>query len=287
MDGPDSAPAAKAGKRKRETGIPAEHAKMTTALRTAFVRAGGHRLEYLRIPGRPGRPELVFLHEGLGSVSLLRDFPARVCAATGSPGLVYSRYGYGRSDVLREARKPDYLHKEALETLPELLGLLGIERPVLVGHSDGASIALIHAAHYRDTRGVIAMAPHSFVEDVTIKGILGAKKAFETTDLKEKLGKHHSDPEKTFRGWNDVWLSPEFRSWNIEGLLPRIRCPVLGIQGHQDEYATMRQLEVLGEKIAGKVELLGLENCRHTPQRDQEERVVGAVAGFVDAIADD
>lgn len=251
-----------------------------------FLEAGSHRLEYLLYPAHQvDRPTLVFLHEGLGSVSLWRDFPARIARATGCRTLVYSRHGYGHSDLLAAPRRPDYMEVEALAVLPEVLRRLDIERPVLVGHSDGGSIALIHAGRF-DCAGVVAMAPHLFVEPMSIDGIRETVRVFETTDLAARLARHHQDPVRTFRGWSDIWLSPEFRDWNIEGYLAGVRCPILAIQGEDDEYATLVHLERLGQLATGapEVDLIELADCRHSPHRDQPEAVAAAIAGFIDAL---
>jgi pimeloyl-ACP methyl ester carboxylesterase len=253
---------------------------------TSFVSVLGHKLEVLRIAGA-GAPTLVFLHEGLGSVAMWRDFPQKAAAATGCAAVVYSRYGYGQSDVLREARAVDYMHVEALKALPQLLQSLGISDPVLVGHSDGGSIALIHAAANAKVRGLVLMAPHVFVEDISVKSIADAKTAFENTDLPQKLGRYHADAAKTFRGWNDIWLHPDFRSWNIEELLPRVHCPILAIQGFDDEYGTMAQLEAIAKQTGGPIELLRLADCRHSPHRDQPAVVLEAMSRFVSRLDDD
>jgi pimeloyl-ACP methyl ester carboxylesterase len=250
---------------------------------TSFVTVQGRKLEVLRIAGADA-PTLVFLHEGLGSVAMWREFPQKAAAATGCATVVYSRYGYGQSDVLREARAVDYMHVEALEVLPQLLQALDISDPVLVGHSDGGSIALIHAAANAATRGLVVMAPHVFVEDISVKSIAEAKTAFENTDLPQKLGRYHADAAKTFRGWNDIWLHPDFRSWNIEEVLPRIHCPVLAIQGFDDEYGTMAQLDAIARGTGGPIELLRLADCRHSPQRDQPAVVLEAMVSFVDRL---
>jgi pimeloyl-ACP methyl ester carboxylesterase len=245
----------------------------------SFVTVQGHRIEYELLHGHA--PVIVFLHEGLGSLSAWRNFPARVARETGCAALVYSRYGYGKSDPLDAPRSVDFMHQEALLSLPELLDKLGIERPVLFGHSDGGSIALIYAGGaQRPVRGVIAMAPHVMVEDISISSIEAAKAAFETTDLREKLSPHHSHPDSAFWGWNDIWLLPEFRTWNIEEYLPRIACPVLAIQGEEDEYGTMHQIERVQE-VAPDVRLLKLKNCRHSPHRDQPEAVIQAATEFI------
>jgi pimeloyl-ACP methyl ester carboxylesterase len=251
-----------------------------------FVDVCGHRLEVQTISGPATRPTLVLLHEGLGSISTWREFPSQVAAATECPVVVYSRYGYGNSAVLEAPFGVDYMHREALEALPELLAKLGIARPILVGHSDGASIALIYAAARDAVRGLVALAPHVFVEDLSVRSIAEAKIAFETTDLPEKLGRHHADPRKTFYRWNDIWLHPDFRRWNIESFLPQIACPVLAIQGYDDEYGTMAQLDAIAVQVAGPCEVVGLADCGHRLHRDQPEKTVEAIARFVRRIVD-
>jgi len=251
------------------------------ATRSFELRIKGRSLEVQRIPGAGGKPELLFLHEGLGSVSHWREFPARTAEATGCPVTVYSRYGCGNSDVLTGARGVRYMHDEALETLPDLLRQLEIENPILVGHSDGGSIALIYAGVHDCVRGLVLMAPHVFVEDLSVQSIAEAKTAFETSDLPQKLARHHRDAERTFWGWNDIWLHPDFRSWNIEEYLPRITCPILVIQGMQDQYGTMSQVEAIQKQVAGPTQVLKLEDCRHSPQRDQPEKTLKAIAEFV------
>ena len=250
-----------------------------------FVFAGGHRLEYERIDvGGHDRPTLVLLHEGLGSIAMWRDFPHLLAHATVSRVIVYSRYGYGSSDPLREPRNVRYMHDEALVVLPELLDALSIENPILVGHSDGGSIALIHAGGSgRAVAGVVAMAPHVVVEDISVASIASVRDAYVTTDLHSRLGRYHADVDRAFWGWNDIWLSPDFRAWNIEEYLPRIRCPVLAIQGQDDEYGTMEQLARITAG-ARDVELVKLEDCRHSPHRDQPQAVLEAIARFVDGI---
>jgi pimeloyl-ACP methyl ester carboxylesterase len=248
----------------------------------------GHSLEVERISRADARgPELVFVHEGLGSVSHWKDFPARVATATGSAVTVYSRYGSGNSDVLTEPRAITYMHDEALLVLPELLAKLGIENPILVGHSDGASIALIHAGAQDHVRGLVVLAPHVFVEDLSVKSIAEAKVKFETTNLREKLSRHHRDAARTFWGWNNIWLDPEFRRWNIEEYLPRITCPILAIQGLDDQYGTMAQVDAIRQQSGGPVEVLVLAKCRHSPQRDQADATLGAIAKFVKMLRGD
>jgi pimeloyl-ACP methyl ester carboxylesterase len=246
-----------------------------------FIRIRGRSLEYRRLGAAAAGPTLVFLHEGLGSISQWRDFPARIAEVTGLPAMIYARYGHGQSEVLREPHGVDFMHFEALESLPELLRLLNIERPILIGHSDGASIALIHAGSGHPLRGLVAMAPHVFVENISIDGITAAKQAFESNDLQQRLARHHRDPSKTFYGWNDVWLSPGFRGWNIERFLPAIECPLLVIQGHGDEYGSMAQVDAIARQAGGAVNVLKLDRCGHSPQKDQQEVVVAAIAEFV------
>ena len=244
----------------------------------------GRSLELLRISGQSNRPELVFLHEGLGSVSHWRDFPARVAASTGCPVTVYSRYGSGQSDLLAEPRTVRYMHDEALEALPALLKKLEIENPILVGHSDGGSIAIIYAGAHEHVEALILLAPHVFVEGLSVASIAKAKVAFETTKLPEMLARHHREATSTFWGWNNIWLDPAFRTWNIEEYLPRITCPTLVIQGIDDQYGTMAQVEAIQNQSGGAVEVLKLENCAHSPQRDQPEQVLEQITKFVHGI---
>jgi len=246
-----------------------------------FIDVRGNSLEYRRLAAAADGPTLVFLHEGLGSISQWRDFPARIVEETGLSAVVYARYGHGQSDVLQGAHAVDFMHREGLDTLPELLRALGIARPILIGHSDGASIALIYAGSGHALTGLVAMAPHVFVEDISIASIEAAKRAFETTDLAQKLARHHRDAVKTFYGWNDVWLAPAFGSWNIESFLTAIECPLLAIQGHEDEYGSMAQVDAIARQVSGPVEVLRLGQCGHSPQRDQPERAAGAIVEFV------
>ena len=249
----------------------------------ASATIDGQRLEIERIPAaRAGAPTLVFLHEGLGSVALWRDFPAKLAARTGAAALAYSRRGYGQSDRLSAPRKPDYMHQEALVVLPALLRELGIVGPILIGHSDGASIALIHAGSGRwPVRGLVLEAPHVLVEDVTVASIEQAKIAYRTTDLGKRLARYHGDPDHAFWGWNDIWLDPAFRSWNIEDCLPGVRCPVLAIQGADDEYGTLAQLDAIERGVSGRFERLVLARCKHSPHRDQEAATLDAMARFI------
>jgi pimeloyl-ACP methyl ester carboxylesterase len=205
-------------------------------------------------------------------------------AATGCRALVYDRYGYGRSDVLQEKRRDiRFMHDEALIALPELLEELDVTEPLLVGHSDGASIALIHAGGGHAVRGVVAMAPHVFIEPICLSSIRKAAQTFETTDLPARLGKYHRDSRKTFYGWADVWLDPHFERWDIrDEYLPKVACPVLGIQGHDDEYGTMAQLDEIARLVKGPCELLKLERCGHAPFRDQPQVVLEKIVRFTE-----
>jgi pimeloyl-ACP methyl ester carboxylesterase len=249
------------------------------------VEIAGRWLECERIRAdRPG-PTLVFLHEGLGSIAMWRDFPRRVAEATSLPALVYSRASYGRSTSLDAPRTPRYMHDEALATLPALLDALDISLPILIGHSDGASIALIHAGSgVRPVRAVVALAPHVFVEDRSIAGIEEARRAYDGTDLRTKLGRYHANVDSAFRGWNDIWLSDAFRDWNIESFLPGIACPVMLIQGRDDEYGTLAQLDAIERGAAGAVERVELDDCGHSPHRDQPSATLAAIAGFISTL---
>jgi pimeloyl-ACP methyl ester carboxylesterase len=247
-----------------------------------FLTAGGHRLDYERIDGASGAPTLLLLHEGLGSIAMWRDFPAKLAQATGCPAVVYSRYGYGRSDPLGGPRGVDYMHREALETLPELRAALGLDEVILVGHSDGASIALIDGGSGRwPVRAVVLEAPHVFVEDVSVASIAAARTAYDGTDLRQRLARYHADVDSAFRGWNDIWLHPDFRAWNIEDVLPGVRCPVLAIQGAADEYGTLAQIDAIERGVAGRFERLVLADCKHSPHRDQEQATLAAMARFI------
>lgn len=246
------------------------------------------RLEYLWINADAvDAPLLLFLHEGLGSVAMWRDFPAQLCAATGCRGLVYSRPAYGRSTPKppEERWGPDFLEIQALEVLPAFLTSVGVdlrqERVFLFGHSDGGSIALIHAAQFsRDLAGIIVMAPHIMAEPISITSIERARVIYETTDFKTRLARFHDDVDSAFRGWNEVWLDQRFKAWSIESLLPQISCPVLAIQGVDDEYGTMAQIDGIAA-AAPNVELLKLDNCGHSPHRDQPLAVTAAVVAWL------
>jgi pimeloyl-ACP methyl ester carboxylesterase len=226
-------------------------------------------------------PPVVFLHEGLGSVAMWKDFPDRFCTEIGHPGFVFSRPGYGRSTARPrdEHWAPDFMHRQAEEVLPALLAAVGIGRPWLFGHSDGASIALLHAAKH-PVAGVIAVAPHLFVEDESIASIEKARDAYRDTDLRERLSRYHDDADSAFLGWNDAWLSPAFRSWNIERDIESIAAPVLAVQGENDEYGTLEQIRAVARRVPG-TRLVSLADCGHSPHRDQPEALIREAGDFI------
>ena len=255
-------------------------------MRTELLSLVGSEIEYRIVGGQgPDARDLVMLHEGLGSVSMWKDFPEALAESTGRRVIAYSRHGYGRSSTLRQKRTPNFMHDEAAVVLPALMRALGIERPVLFGHSDGASIALIHAASRSSTvAAVIALAPHVKVEALSVASIEKARTAYETTDLRAKLARHHGDVDSAFWGWNQIWLDPAFRGWNIERLLPSIACPVLAIQGRHDEYGTLEQIDSIRHALPS-TELLVLEECGHSPHRDQPAAVLAAARQFIAGLA--
>jgi pimeloyl-ACP methyl ester carboxylesterase len=234
------------------------------------------------IPGDAAHPPLVFLHEGLGCVALWRDFPDQVARRLGTSALVYSRFGYGRSDGLRAKRTPRFMHDEALGVLPRLLDQLRLVRPLMIGHSDGASIALTHAADAgRPVAGLVLMAPHVFVERVTVESIARIRASYETTDLRSRLGKFHTHVDDAFLGWAETWLAPAFRDWSIESEVARVAAPMLLIQGEHDEYGTLEQLERIAASARAPVSRLILGNCGHSPHRDQPAAVIDAIVRFL------
>ncbi len=260
-----------------------------------LVDIDGIFLEVQAIAAPPGSntalAPLVFLHEGLGSVAMWRDWPASLCAATGRAGWMYSRQGYGQStpvpDVRGQSRQdpqgrrsgrllPDYMHREALDVLPKLLARLGIERPVLVGHSDGATIALIHAAHH-PVAACTVQAPHVMVEDVSLRSIAEARDAFTNAGLRERLARYHANVDGAFWQWNEVWLSQAFRSFDIREEISRIQAPLLAIQGLDDQYGTLAQILDI-QKAVPQAELLEVPNCGHSPFKDQPQVVNAAIA---------
>ncbi len=238
-------------------------------------------------PERRDGPLIVFLHEGLGSLAMWKDFPAALCAAAGARGLVYSRPGYGRSTPrgAEETWDVDYLHQQAFEVLPTLLAALGIDTaaqpPWLYGHSDGGSISLLHAARYpARVAGLVVAAPHIMVEDISVANIEKARMAYVDGDLRSRLAKHHDDPDSAFWGWNRIWLDPAFREWSITAELPGITCPLLAVQGLEDEYGTLAQIRGIAQVLPHTV-LLELPACGHTSHRDQRELLINAAANFI------
>lgn len=247
-----------------------------------FASVDGRRIEYRMIPGDAlAQPSLVFLHEGLGCVGLWRDFPDKVAARLGARALIYSRFGYGQSDGLLAKRTPRFMHEEALKVLPALLDQLGIDNPLLVGHSDGASIAIIHAAaSERRVSGLALMAPHTFVEQVCVDSIAHVRDTYHIGPVKSRLAKYHARVDDAFLGWADIWLDPAFRQWSIEGLVAGVEAPMLLIQGRDDEYATLEQLDRIEARAGAPTERLVLDRCGHSPHRDQEAAVVDAIVAF-------
>lgn len=238
-------------------------------------------------PERLNAPLIVFLHEGLGSVAMWKNFPEQLCTACGCRGLVYSRPGYGRSTARAadEILGVDFMHRQAYEVLPTLLKALDVDGTRqalwLLGHSDGASIALLYAARFMaQVTGLIMLAPHIFVEDKTVTSIEQARLAYLNTDLRARLAKYHDEPDSAFWGWNRIWLDPLFRTWSIESEIKSIRCPLLAVQGLDDEYGSMKQIEGIAAALP-QTELLKLRACGHSPQRDQPVRLIDAACAFI------
>ena len=247
-------------------------------------------MEVLQISGPSTRAPLVFLHEGLGSVAMWQgrsgDWPAQVCQAAGRAGWVYSRRGYGQSPAIPDVRgsgrlEADYMHREAWEVLPALLHEWGVDKPVLIGHSDGGTIALLYAARFA-VAGCVVMAPHLIVEDMTVSAIKAAKNAYEEGDLRQKLSRYHANVDCAFWQWNDVWLSQTFRSFDIREECQAITAPVLALQGVDDAYGSLRHLEEL--HTAGTVERHVLPNCGHSPHKDQAQKSLDLVVGFLNQL---
>jgi pimeloyl-ACP methyl ester carboxylesterase len=253
---------------------------MSKSLPPSSLTVSRRRLGY-RVMNEDGRrPTVVFLHEGLGSIELWRGFPDDVVEATGHRGLMYSRYGHGWSDSASEPRPIDFVTREALDVLPEVLDQLDVHCPVLVGHSDGASIALEYAAHHRVT-ALVLLAPHVFVEATGLEAIAGITRRFADGKLAMKMAKYHRDAASTFWAWSDVWLDPDFASWNMEHMLPRIDCPTLLIQGTDDEYGSMAQIDAIERQIAGPVERVELDECGHSPHLSQSEATRKVTVRFI------
>ena len=260
---------------------------MAAASEFKFLTIDGKRLETVRYPpARTGTDAtIVMLHEGLGSIAMWKDFPEQVAEVTGCSVLVYSRYGHGKSERLAEKRSVDFMHHEATMVLPELLAKLGIQRPILLGHSDGGSIALIYAGTKPEqVRGLILEAPHVFVEEFGLRSTVTIRKVYEFSDLRERLSRYHQHADEMFRGWNDIWLDPQFREWNIEKYLDAISRPALVIQGENDEYGTVAHVEAIQRGVAGARALI-LLRCGHSPHRDQPELTLDAISKFVAALS--
>jgi pimeloyl-ACP methyl ester carboxylesterase len=246
------------------------------------------RIEHRWVGARDATlPLIVFLHEGLGSLSLWRDFPERLCAAADCRGLVYSRPGYGRSTprAAQEAWGVDFLHRQAHEVLPALLAALGVDvdndPPWLFGHSDGGSIALLYAAAWPGrVAGAVVVAPHIVVEDLSVQSIAKAREAYLRADLRDRLAKHHEDPDSAFWGWNDIWLHPPFKEWSIEREVETIHCPLLAVQGVDDEYGTLEQIRGIARRLP-QARLLELADCGHSVHHDQPERLIAAATAFI------
>jgi pimeloyl-ACP methyl ester carboxylesterase len=251
---------------------------------SGFLTIGPHQLEYRMIGPRPEvAPTLVLLHEGLGCVGLWNDFPDKLAAATGCGVFVYSRAGYGRSSPVALPRPLTYMHEEARETLPALLDAVGFARGLLLGHSDGASIAAIYAGSRQDHRvgGLVLVAPHFFTEESGLRSIEEARKAYESGELRQRLARWHKDVDNAFRGWCDAWLDPGFRRWDITEFLAYIRVPVLVVQGENDQYGTLEQIEAVKRECYCPVEVALLPGARHSPHRDAPEASLAAIADFV------
>lgn len=246
------------------------------------VELSGGRVEVDVSPGDQGLPTVVFLHEGLGSIDLWRGFPEVVAGRLGGPSVVvYSRHGYGRSGPAETPRPVEYMHHEADIVLPELLAALRVDRPVLVGHSDGASITLLYAGAGHRVTALVCIAPHVFVEPESIAGVTAARQAFEAGDMARRMLAYHDDPAATFRGWNDIWASDEFRAWNIEDRLPDITAPVLVIQGLDDQYGTVEQVDRIEAGVRGRCDRLVIEGAGHAPHLDDGDLVGDAIARFL------
>src|SRR5438874_11626422 len=255
-----------------------------------MIELGAMRLEYRMIGPRPHvAPTIVMLHEGLGCVGLWGDFPDRIAAATGAGVFVYSRAGYGQSSPVALPRPLNFMHDEALEVLPRLLDAIGFRRGLLVGHSDGASIAAIYAGSHQDHRvqGIALIAPHFIVEDVSVTSIAEVKTAYETTTMREKLARWHRDVDNAFYGWNGAWLDPKFRNWDISEYLAYIRVPVAILQGMDDEYGTVRQIEIARQECYCPVDVTEIAGAGHQPHREAPAATLAAVSEFANAVLRD
>lgn len=250
---------------------------------TGHIRAAGFGLEYAAFGPAPAEaPTIVLLHEGLGCVALWRDFPARLAEATGFGVFAYSRAGYGTSDPRPLPWPLDYMTREAMDVLPEVLDAIGFRRGILAGHSDGATIAAIHAGSVEDfrVRGVVLMAPHFFTEPMGLASIAKAREAYDAGDLRARLGKYHANVDVAFRGWNDSWLAPGFRDWNVAEVIDYIRVPALAIQGREDEYGTLAQIDEVVARSYAPVDVEIIDSCGHAPFKDAPDRTLAVIADF-------
>ena len=259
---------------------------MTTLTASGFLTIGASHLEYRMIgPSPESAPLIVMLHEGLGSAAMWGDFPEKLQAATGAGVFAYSRAGYGASTPVKLPRPLDYMHVEALDVLPKLLDKIGFRRGLLLGHSDGASIATIYTGSHQDHRvqGLALIAPHFIVEDISVASIAQIRNAYETTNLKGKLSRWHKDVDNAFYGWNDAWLDPKFRDWDISEYLAYIRVPVAIVQGAADQYGTMRQVEIAQEECYCPVDVVLIADAGHSPYREAPDETLAAIADFAAA----
>ena len=261
--------------------------RMTTLPPSGFLTINDANLEYRMIGPVPDQaPTIVMLHEGLGSAALWGDFPDRLQASTGAGVFVYSRAGYGASSPVKLPRPLDYMHVEALDVLPKLLDAIGFRRGLLVGHSDGASIAAIYAGGVQDhrVRAIALMAPHFIVEDISVSSIAEIKTAYETTNLKDKLARWHSDVDNAFYGWNGAWLDPKFRNWDISEYLAYIRVPIAIVQGANDQYGTLRQIEIAEDECYCPVDVTVLDDAGHSPHREAPDATLDVISDFANAV---
>jgi pimeloyl-ACP methyl ester carboxylesterase len=278
--------------------VPGIHAFLSTAAMTGesndmqlsptgSLTVGGSDLEYRMIGPAPDQaPTIVMLHEGLGSAALWDEFPKELQSATGAGVFAWSRAGYGASSPAKRPRPVDYMHIEALDVLPKLLDAIGFRRGMLLGHSDGASIAAIYAGAHQDHRvqGIALIAPHFIVEDVSVTSIAAIKQAYETTELKARLARWHRDVDSTFYGWNDAWLDPKFRDWDISEYLGYIRVPIAIVQGADDQYGTMRQIEIAQQECYCPVDVMVIPGAGHSPHREAPKATLDAVCEFASAV---
>lgn len=250
---------------------------------SGFLNAGGKRLEYACHGPQPGdKPVIVMLHEGLGCTALWRDVPANIAQATGHPVFVFSRAGYGQSDLADLPRPLDYMTREAVDVLPDVLDAIGAQGYVLLGHSDGATIAAEYAGRVSDVRvrGLILIAPHFFTEEMGLAEIAKAGEAYDANGLKEKMARYHRDPDNTFRGWNDSWLAPGFKDWNVAEVIDYWRIPCLAIQGRDDQYGTLAQIDEIETRTYSPADIAIIEGAQHAPHLEKPEETLAAITEF-------